>query len=128
VCGLLVDENLADERQAAHVVERLRGDGVEVLADEAIEQRRAARLAEAPLGPIRRAIDAELCVVLDLHRTGFHRHEWTRGPLAAPAAMTRPDMIARLRGEAHCAAQATAGNRVPLLAHCGFAFSSPGST
>src|SRR5690348_16810490 len=55
IAGLLVDEHLTRQRIARSVVECLRRHVVIILANQPIEQWRAALLAETTLGPFRRA-------------------------------------------------------------------------
>src|SRR3954466_7136927 len=76
---LLVDEDLRREREAALVVDRLGRNGAKVPADQAIEQRGAALLAEAALGPLGRAIHAKVPRVLDLERAAALEREHRPG-------------------------------------------------
>src|SRR5690606_7385430 len=84
---LRVDVDLADRLERRRVVERADADHVNVLRLQPEEQARAAALAEAPLGPVRGIVSAEMLLAVkdDAARDGRERRP--SGPAPTHAAV-----------------------------------------
>src|SRR5690606_3808998 len=104
---LSIDVDLTDRLERRRVVEGADADHVNVLRLQPVEQARAAALAEASLGPVRRSVSAEMLLAAEDDAARDRREYRSSGPAPAHAAMADVMLfLERLHAEGHRAAQA----------------------
>src|SRR5262245_33027958 len=93
VGGLLVDEYLRRQNEPRLIIERVRGEGVVSRPEKAVVEGAATHLAERPLLPHGRLVDADIVRALECDSTIMHQaNVGSSRPAPAHAAMAGVDL------------------------------------